>query len=80
VIRATLPRFTGPRVWAQEEHDDVRTGGHVDALALLTADHTPGRRSPKASRSGEDLGSTQEIPGRATMDHDELAATVAPPG
>jgi hypothetical protein len=27
----------------------------------------------------KDLGSTQEIPGRSTMDHDELAATVAPP-
>jgi len=27
----------------------------------------------------KDLASTQEIPGRATMDHDELAATVAPP-
>jgi len=25
------------------------------------------------------LASTQEIPGRSTMDHDELAATVAPP-
>ena len=27
----------------------------------------------------KDLASTQEIPGRSTMDHDELAATVAPP-
>jgi hemerythrin superfamily protein len=27
----------------------------------------------------KDLASTQEIPGRSTMDHEELAATVAPP-
>lgn len=27
----------------------------------------------------KDLASAQEIPGRSTMDHDELAATVAPP-
>ncbi len=28
----------------------------------------------------KDLATSQEIPGRSTMDHDELAATVAPPG